>query len=93
MRDINHIIHCVKQVCPDVNVEQLQVAHAGADDDGLWFFKRFATSLEVQIESSDGMCPFTVETNEDSNRYTVRSVEESIEILCKLLHCKPVKQS
>ena len=33
-------------------------------DDGLWFFQKPDSKLEVKIDSSTGMCPFLGETNE-----------------------------
>jgi hypothetical protein len=60
MRDVDRIIALVKKRCPGVKVEQLRVSHP-ADDDGIWFFSLLPTRKEIQIESSDGMCPFVVE--------------------------------
>lgn len=37
MRDVDQIIRIVS-AWSDVEVQQLQVTHSGADDDGLWFF-------------------------------------------------------
>jgi hypothetical protein len=68
-----------------MEVEQLKVLHPGADDDGLWFFAHAGCEFQVQIESSSGMCPFLVETDENASRTTARSVEETVEVLVKLL--------
>ena len=46
-------------------------------------------SFKVQIESPNGMCPFLVETDENGDRLTGRSVEETVEILTRLLHTPP----
>jgi hypothetical protein len=62
-----------------VDVQQLRVSHPGADDDGLWYFGQPASEFQVQIESPDGMCPFRVETDENDERLTGRSVEETVE--------------
>ena len=86
MRDVDRIIQLVKGVCPAVDVQQLRVSHPGADDDGLWYFGQPASEFQVQIESPNGMCPFLVETNENDDRLTGRSVEETVEILTRLLH-------
>ena len=56
-RDIDHIIERLKAELPGVEVTQLKVKHP-ADDDGLWFIKIPGRSGNVQIESSDGSCPF-----------------------------------
>jgi hypothetical protein len=85
MRDVDRIIKLVKEICPAVAVSQLRVVHPGADDDGLWYFDQPASEFQVQIESPNGMCPFLVETDE-SDRQTGRSVEETVEILTRLLH-------
>jgi hypothetical protein len=47
-----------------------------------------ASEFQVQIESPKGMCPFLVETDENNDRLTGRSVEETVEILPRLLHIK-----
>ena len=60
LRDIDQLIAQVRRDYPDVAVEQLQIAHPGADDDGLWFFRHPSTSNEVQVESSTGAAPFLV---------------------------------
>ena len=62
MRDVDRIIEGVLAARPDVRWEQLQVAHPGVDDDGLWFvYLPGSRCSEVQIESSKGDCPFLVE--------------------------------
>ena len=38
-RDIDQITKRLKAALSEVHITQLQVGHAGADDDGLWFFK------------------------------------------------------
>jgi hypothetical protein len=65
MRDVDQIIHSIMNVCPTVKVRQLNVSHPGADDDGLWFFNWPGSEFEVQIESSNGICPFLIETDEN----------------------------
>lgn len=86
MRDVDRIIELVRDICPAVDVKQLQVIHPEADDDGLWYFLQPASEFQVQIESPNGMCPFLVETDETDDRRTGRSVEETVEILTRLLH-------
>ena len=68
MKDIEQIIRAVKTKHPAVSVHQLRVPQPGADDDGLWFFGADDSEVEVQIESSTGMCPFLVETSENAER-------------------------
>ena len=85
MRDVDQIIQSLRNVNPIVKIEQLKVSHPG-DDDGIWFFEQPGSEFEVQIESHTGMCPFLIETDESNARYTANTVEETIEILVKLLH-------
>jgi hypothetical protein len=85
MRDVDRIIQLVRAMYPGVRVEQLKVSHPGADDDGLWFFDQPESPFEVQIESSTGMCPFLIETDETEARVTTNSVEETVQTLSVLL--------
>jgi hypothetical protein len=86
MRDVDEIIRRVINICPTVNVRQLEVPHPGADDDGLWFFEQPGSKFEVQIESSEGMCPFLIETDESVTRFRTKSIDETVETLIGLLH-------
>lgn len=86
MSDVDQIIQSIVTICPTVKVRQLKVSHPGADDDGLWFFEWPGGEFEVQIESSEGKCPFLVETDESDARLTGNSIDETVEILTKLLH-------
>ena len=86
MRDIEILIQSFNTIYPTVRVRQLEVSHPGADDDGLWFFQKPDGKLEVQIESSTGMCPFLVETNESETRVTTTTIGQTFETLVRLLH-------
>jgi hypothetical protein len=86
MRDVDRIIQLLRGAFPTVDVQQLRVSHPGADDDGLWYFGQPRSEFQVQIESPNGMCPFLVETDENDDRLTGRSVEETVQILTRLLH-------
>ena len=86
MRDIEKLIQSFNTIHPTVRVRQLEVSHQGADDDGLWFFQRTDGDLEVQVESSTGMCPFLIETNENDTRVTTATFDQTIETLARLLH-------
>jgi len=86
VRDKEILIQSFNTSYPTVCVRQLDVSHAGADDDGLWFFQEPDSKLEVQIESSTGMCPFLVETNESETRVTTTTIKETLETLGRLLH-------
>ena len=85
MRDVDEIISLVRAMSPKVKVEQLKVAHPGADDDGLWFFNQPESRFEAQIESSNGMCAFLIEMDETNSRLMGNSVEEVVQILSALL--------
>jgi hypothetical protein len=93
VRDIDQIIRLIVSFCPTVNVRQLNVSHPGADDDGLWFFNRPGSEFQVQIESPTGACPFLIETDESDARLTTKSIDETVEILTKLLHIGPLGAS
>ncbi len=88
MRDIENVIQSFNTMYPTVRVRQLEVLHPGADDDGLWFFQTPDSKLEVQIESSTGMFPFLIETNENDTLVTTASVDQTIEALARLLHLR-----
>lgn len=70
---------------PTVRVEQLKVKFPGADDDGLWFFTHPGSSFEVQFESSTGMYPFLVESNENDERIHVHNLNEALAVLAQRL--------
>jgi len=86
VRDIEEIIRAISDLSPSVEARQLRVLHPGNDDDGVWFFARPGCKFEVQIESSAGMCPFVVETDENDIRCTTQSVKETIETIAHLFH-------
>jgi hypothetical protein len=86
MRDIDRVIRQIMAVCPAVKVRQLNVRHPGADDNGVWFFEQPASKFEVQVESTNGTCPFLIETDESNERLTASNVDQTVQILSKLLH-------
>ncbi len=86
MRDIETIIEQMRAAHPAVQVEQLKVKFPGADDDGLWFFTHLNCPFEVQLESSTGMYPFLVETDENDERVYVHNINEALAALTKKLH-------
>jgi hypothetical protein len=83
-RDIDQIIEQLKAELPGVLVTQLQVSHPGADDDGLWFIKIPGRDGNVQIESSDGTCPFIIESDFGSEAFHGHTVGEVISIVRRL---------
>jgi hypothetical protein len=91
MRDVDKIIELVRAICTAVQVRQLKVLHPGNDDDGLWFFNQPGSPFEVQIESSYGVCPFLIETDETPERFTTDSVAETVQTISVLLHLPNAK--
>ncbi len=83
-RDIDQIIQLLRREIPGVEIEQLQVSHPGADDDGLWFIKIAGRTGEVQIESSSGTCPFVIESDLSSETLHGRSIYEVVGTVMKL---------
>ena len=81
MRDIDAIIKALALAHPELVVEQLQVLHPGADDDGLWFFRHPASPYEVQLESPSGACPFLFETDAHASSATAGTVAEAISLV------------
>jgi len=83
-RDIDQIIEQLKAELPGIEVTQLQVAHPGADDDGVWFIRIPGGDGEVQIESSNGNCPFLIESDLSSDRLYGRTIDEVIQKVRRL---------
>jgi hypothetical protein len=83
-RDIDQIIGRLKAEIPGVHVVQLQVAHPGADDDGLWFIEIEGRGEKAQIESSNGACPFLIESDFSAERYHGHTIEEVVSIVKRL---------
>jgi hypothetical protein len=86
-RDIDLIIERLRAEIPGVHVEQLQVEHSGADDDGLWFIKVPDRREEIQLESPYGMCPFIIESDFNHEMLHARSVEEALATIKSLYSC------
>ncbi|HJZ46590.1 MAG TPA: hypothetical protein VKE41_05470 [Roseiflexaceae bacterium] len=76
----------VRQQIPEVIVSQLQKTHP-ADDNGIWYFRLPETSNDVQIESSSGMSPFLVETDEQSSHQArmAQTVAETVQMIVAYL--------
>lgn len=87
-RDIDQVIAGVRERVSDVSWEQLKVVHPGADDDGIWFFRRGPTAVEVQVESWNGMCPFVVEWDATPERFNCGDVAGPIQRVVSLLSAK-----
>jgi len=83
VRDIDLVIQSLQQSYPTIAVQQLQVLHPGADDDGLWFFTHPSTTIEVQLESSNGSCPFIFESDADSSVEHPDSVAAAVALVAR----------
>jgi len=64
-RDVDIIIAAVKRAVPSVTVIQMHKTFP-ADDDGLWWFRLPGIAKDIQIESSEGACPFVIESDDFS---------------------------
>jgi len=78
VRDVDRIIAEIIQLLPSTQWWQLQVKYPGVDDDGLWFFRLPSGTNEVQIESSNGTCPFLMEQKATNERYTGSTASEVV---------------
>ena len=84
MRDIDRITARLGAEIPGVQIEQLRVSHPG-DDDGLWFITAPGSPSEVQVESSDGTCPFLIEGDGTDERFEGKDVAEVVRVVRNLL--------
>ena len=85
MRDIDDVIHAVGQTNPAARSRQLEVAHPGADDDGIWFFWIDGANGDVQVESTNGMLPFIVETDKHRGVAQTTTVAETVRTIIEWL--------
>ena len=83
-RDIDQIMERLKTEMPGVQIRQLQVARPGIDDDGLWFVTMPDRSPEVEIESSDGNCPFLIESDFGPDRFHGYTIDEVVSTVRRL---------
>jgi len=84
-RDIDRIIETVKQKFPNVGVSQLEVKNP-RDDNGVWYFwLEDKSDDEIQVENSDGQCPFYMATFRNTEMAIGNTVEETVEIICEHL--------
>lgn len=85
VRDIVEIIRLVRERYPGVCVQQLEVKHS-TDDDGIWYFWHPDNpNDDIQIENSDGNCPFLIETNRDDKAVSGDTIEQVVSLICEHL--------
>ena len=77
MRDIEAIASQLRTWRPDVIFEQLRVRHPGSDDNGVWLVRLPESSVEVQLESCTGACPFLVEFSNSTELFSAPSVGDA----------------
>jgi len=81
--DIETIIAGVQRLIPEAEVVQMHKTHE-ADDDGLWWFRLPGVAEDIQIESSNYDCPFTVEHDSmtsSADAIVCSTVEETFRLL------------
>jgi hypothetical protein len=84
MRDIDQVIAALRRRHSDLAVEQRPVAYAAVDE-GIWFINLPSTSIEVQLESSTGNCPFLIESSRSPERLHAASIGETINMVSAML--------
>jgi hypothetical protein len=81
MRDIDVIIQNLTSAYPALQARQLKVVNPGADDDGLWLFRISGKVIEVQLESTSGMCPFLFESSGNNSRNNANTIASAVELV------------
>lgn len=84
MRDIDQVIAALRRRHSDLRVEQRPVAHVAVDE-GIWFINLPSASIEVQLESSTGNCPFLVESSLSPERLHAATIGEAINMVSTML--------
>lgn len=79
--DVDKIIEVIKEKFSGVKVESVNPFVPGSFYQGLWFFNIPNVDGEIQIESSNGNCPFLVESHLNDDRYNGYSVVEVVSII------------
>ena len=82
--DLAAIVQRVTSRLPGVEWSQLPVTHA-ADDDGLWYFCLPKAKYRVQIESSEGVCPFIIETDRHNEQHLAVTVDDVVDTIARWL--------
>ena len=67
-----------------MGVEQRAVTHAAVDD-AIWFITLPPASIEVQLESPTGNCPFLIESSLSPERLHAASIGEAINMVSAML--------
>ena len=84
MRDIDQVIAALRRRLPDLRAEQRPGAYAAVDEE-IWFISLPSTSLEVQLESPTGNCPFLIESSLSPERLHAASIGEAINMVSTML--------
>ncbi len=90
-RDVDQVIQQVKLALPLVDVRQYCVRHPGVDDGGVWWFSQPEVDGEIQIESSTGVCPFSVEHHETlstDDAQTANTIQQAVDLIVTYLQSR-----
>jgi hypothetical protein len=94
-RDIDQIVERVRQQIPQVEAEPLGKfysmgePHLSNNDGHWWFGLPRITKKAVQIESSDGNCPFVVKNSDTPSVFeadTANTVDEVVQLIVNYLY-------
>lgn len=84
MRDIDQVASALRRRFSELLVEQRPGAYA-AIDESIWFINLPPTSIEIQLESPTGNCPFLVESNLNPERLSAATIGEAINMVSSML--------
>jgi hypothetical protein len=84
MRDIDLVVAALRRRHSDLLVEQRPGAYAAVDE-GIWFLNLPSASIEVQLESPTGNCPFLVESTSNPERLHAATIGETINMVSTML--------
>lgn len=77
-RDIDSIIDIITNTIDGVEVDQV-LAIFPSDDNGVWYFN--LSDKVIQIENSDGMCPFLIEAAGLAEERYAYTIEQAVKII------------
>jgi hypothetical protein len=84
MRDIDQVIAALRRRHSDLRAEQRSGDHVAVEE-GIWFIGLPSNSIEVQLESPTGNCPFLIESSLDPERLHAATIGEAINMVSTML--------
>ncbi|HKC64581.1 MAG TPA: phytanoyl-CoA dioxygenase family protein [Pyrinomonadaceae bacterium] len=86
LEEMNELIALMKSRRPAISVERYKpYRKLPGDDDLIWFFMHPDCQFEIQVEPGiDSM--FTIETDEHSDRFDARTIEQAADTIERWLH-------